>query len=85
MITQNLIDLKYPNLKLISAVILLNNHGPVVLMSENTDKRHRHHGMSRKNFLNSEKILKDIGIDEGERFLDLGSGEGYFQSLPHGP
>ncbi len=44
-------------------------------MAEN---RHEHHGKSSKGFLNSEKILKDIGINEGDRFLDLGSGNGHF-------
>jgi tRNA A58 N-methylase Trm61 len=47
-------------------------------MPENTEKRHDHHGRSSKGFLDSGKILRDIGIKEGDRFLDLGSGEGYF-------
>ena len=46
-----------------------------MLMSE---KRHEHHGRSSKGFLDSEKILKDIGIKKGDRFLDLGSGDGNF-------
>ena len=44
-------------------------------MAEN---RHEHHGKSSKGFLNSENILKDIGINEGDLFLDLGSGNGHF-------
>jgi len=47
-------------------------------MFEKVEKRHEHHGRSSKGFLDSEKILKDIGIRKGDRFLDLGSGEGYF-------
>jgi ubiquinone/menaquinone biosynthesis C-methylase UbiE len=46
-----------------------------MLMSE---KRHEHHSRSSKGFLDSEKILKDIGIKKGDRFLDLGSGDGNF-------
>ncbi len=47
-------------------------------MLEKGEKRHEHHGRSSKGFLNSEKTLEDIGIDKGDRFLDLGAGEGYF-------
>jgi ubiquinone/menaquinone biosynthesis C-methylase UbiE len=36
--------------------------------------------MSSKGFLDSGKVLSDIGINEGDRFLDLGSGEGYFST-----
>ena len=43
-----------------------------------SEKRHEHHGRSSKGFLDSEKILKDIGIKKGDRFLDLGSGDGNF-------
>jgi ubiquinone/menaquinone biosynthesis C-methylase UbiE len=50
----------------------------VMLMSEKAEQRHEHHGRSSKDFLDSEKVLKYIGINEGDRFLDLGSGEGYF-------
>ena len=56
---------------------LLENLDSVTMMSEE-EIRHEHHGRSSKGFLDSEKILKDIGIKEGDRFLDLGSGEGYF-------
>jgi len=47
-------------------------------MSEKGEIRHEHHGRSSKAFLDSGKILKDIGVRKGDRFLDLGSGEGYF-------
>ncbi|VVB70342.1 Putative arsenite methyltransferase [uncultured archaeon] len=42
------------------------------------EKKHEHHGKSSRGFLDSERIQRDIGIKEGDRFLDLGSGEGYF-------
>jgi ubiquinone/menaquinone biosynthesis C-methylase UbiE len=57
---------------------LLESRDIETIMSEEAEKRHEHHGRSSKGFLDSEKILKDIGIKEKDRFLDLGSGEGYF-------
>ena len=47
-------------------------------MSEKTQKRFEHHGKTSRGFLDSGKILSAIGIKVGDRFLDLGSGEGYF-------
>jgi ubiquinone/menaquinone biosynthesis C-methylase UbiE len=47
-------------------------------MSEKAEKRFEHRGKTSKGFLDSGKILSAIGIKEGDRFLDLGSGEGYF-------
>jgi len=47
-------------------------------MSEETEKKHEHHGKSSKGLLDSGKIMRYIGIKESDRFLDLGSGEGYF-------
>ena len=47
-------------------------------MSEEAEKRHEHHGRSSKGFLDSGKVLIVVGVEEGDRFLDLGSGEGYF-------
>ena len=47
-------------------------------MSEEAEKRHEHHGRSSKGFLDSGKVLIAVGVEEGDRFLDLGSGEGYF-------
>jgi ubiquinone/menaquinone biosynthesis C-methylase UbiE len=49
-----------------------------MVMAENVEKRHEHHGKSSKGFLDAGKVLGYIGIVEGDRFLDLGSGEGYF-------
>lgn len=48
------------------------------MMSEKGDKRHDHHGRSSKGFLDVGKVLRCIGINEGDRFLDLGCGDGYF-------
>jgi len=47
-------------------------------MSEETEKKHEHHGKSSKGLLDSGKIMRYIGIKESDRFLDLGTGEGYF-------
>lgn len=47
-------------------------------MLEKAHKRFEHHGKTSRGFLDSGKILSAIGIKEGDRFLDLGSGEGYF-------
>ena len=48
------------------------------MMSEKAEKRFEHHGKTSRGFLDSGKILNAIDIKEGDRFLDLGSGEGYF-------
>ena len=48
------------------------------MVSEVSKKRHEHHGMSSKGFLDAKKVLDVIGIKEGDLFLDLGSSEGYF-------
>jgi len=48
------------------------------MMSEIEEKRHEYRGMSSKGFLDANKVLGVIGIKEGDIFLDLGSGEGYF-------
>jgi hypothetical protein len=37
-------------------------------MSEKAEQRHEHHGRSKKDFLDSGKVPKYIGINEGERF-----------------
>lgn len=48
------------------------------MMEEIARKRHEHHGKSSKGFLDAGKVLRYIGIKEGDRFLDLGCGDGYF-------
>jgi ubiquinone/menaquinone biosynthesis C-methylase UbiE len=57
---------------------LLENRDPETVMAEKAEKKHEHHGKSSKGFLDAGKVLGYIGVSEGDRFLDLGSGEGYF-------
>ena len=47
-------------------------------MAEIAEKRHEHHGRSSRGFLDAGKVLRYIGIREGDQFLDLGCGDGYF-------
>jgi len=47
-------------------------------MAEEAEKRHEHHGRSSKGFLDAGKVLRYVGINEGDRFLDLGCGDGHF-------
>lgn len=44
----------------------------------NESHRHIHHGMSSKDFLDSESIISTIGLKEDQTVLDVGCGEGYF-------
>jgi ubiquinone/menaquinone biosynthesis C-methylase UbiE len=48
------------------------------MMAEIAEKRHEHHGRSSRGFLDAGKVLRYIGVSEGDRFLDLGCGDGYF-------
>jgi ubiquinone/menaquinone biosynthesis C-methylase UbiE len=47
-------------------------------MQNTAEKRHQHKGMSSRDMLDAMKILKDIGLNDGDRFLDAGCGDGYF-------
>ncbi len=47
-------------------------------MQNAAEKRHEHKGMSSRGMLDAMKILKDIGLKNGDRFLDAGCGDGYF-------
>ena len=47
-------------------------------MSNVSEKKHEHKGMSSRNMLDARKILKDIGLKSGDQFLDAGCGDGYF-------
>jgi ubiquinone/menaquinone biosynthesis C-methylase UbiE len=47
-------------------------------MSRVSEKKHEHKGMSSRNMLDAVKILKDIGLEKGDRFLDAGCSDGYF-------
>lgn len=42
----------------------------------NESHRHIHHGMSSKDFLDSESIISTIGLKEDQTVLDVGCGEG---------
>lgn len=44
----------------------------------NESHRHIHHGMSSKEFLDSESIISTIGLKEDQTVLDVGCGEGHF-------
>lgn len=44
----------------------------------NASHRHIHHGMSSKEFLDSERIISTLGLKEDETVLDVGCGEGHF-------
>lgn len=41
-------------------------------------RKHIHHGMSSREFLDAERILEAVEIREGDTVLDLGCGEGHF-------
>jgi len=47
-------------------------------MSRVSEKKHEHKGMSSRKMLDAMKILKDIGLNKGDRFLDAGCSDGYF-------
>ncbi len=52
----------------------------IVLDGERMDekkKMHEHKGRSSRGFLDASKILGDIGLKEGDYFLDDGCGDGY--------
>lgn len=48
------------------------------MMAEIAEKRHEHHGRSSRGLLDAGKVLRYIGVNEGDRFLDMGCGDGYF-------
>lgn len=47
-------------------------------MAHNPQQGHRHAGMSSKAFLNAERVLQETGLKRGDKFLDVGCGEGHF-------
>ena len=47
-------------------------------MSNVSEKKHEHKGRSSREMLDARKILKDIGLKSGDKFLDAGCGDGYF-------
>ena len=47
-------------------------------MADNSEQRHHHAGKSSKAFLNAERVLQETGLKSGDKFLDVGCGDGYF-------
>jgi len=47
-------------------------------MSNAAEKKHEHKGRSSREMLDAMKILNDIGLKSGDKFLDAGCGDGYF-------
>ena len=47
-------------------------------MSNAAEKKHEHKGRSSRDMLDAMKILNDIGLKSGDKFLDAGCGDGYF-------
>jgi ubiquinone/menaquinone biosynthesis C-methylase UbiE len=47
-------------------------------MPDNSHQGHRHAGMSSKAFLNADRALQETSLKKGDRFLDVGCGEGHF-------
>jgi hypothetical protein len=51
-------------------------------MVEESEKWYEHHSRASKGFLDAGKVLRYIGINEGDRFLDLGVAMVIFLLLP---
>ncbi len=47
-------------------------------MAENPQGGHYHAGRSSKAFLDAERVIREIGLNNGDKFLDVGCGEGRF-------
>ena len=46
--------------------------------NNNNSGRHEHHGKSSKGMFDNDKILKMIGLKEGQAFMDGGCADGHF-------
>ena len=47
-------------------------------MAHNSPQGHEHAGKSSKAYLNAERVLQETGLKSGDKFLDVGCGDGYF-------
>jgi len=47
-------------------------------VAHNSPQEHHHAGKSSKAYLNAERVLQETGLKSGDKFLDVGCGEGYF-------
>jgi ubiquinone/menaquinone biosynthesis C-methylase UbiE len=47
-------------------------------VTNNSEQGHHHAGKSSKAYLNAERVLQETGLKSGDKFLDVGCGEGYF-------
>jgi ubiquinone/menaquinone biosynthesis C-methylase UbiE len=47
-------------------------------VAENPLQGHHHAGMSSKAFLDAERVIQEIELKNGDKFLDVGCGEGRF-------
>jgi len=47
-------------------------------VADNSQQGHHHAGKSSKAYLNAERVLQETGLKSGDKFLDVGCGEGYF-------
>jgi ubiquinone/menaquinone biosynthesis C-methylase UbiE len=47
-------------------------------VADSSQQGHHHAGMSSKEFLNAERVIQEISLKNGDKFLDVGCGEGRF-------
>jgi ubiquinone/menaquinone biosynthesis C-methylase UbiE len=47
-------------------------------VADSSHQGHYHAGMSSKAFLDAERVIREISLKQGDKFLDVGCGEGRF-------
>jgi ubiquinone/menaquinone biosynthesis C-methylase UbiE len=47
-------------------------------VADSSHQGHYHAGMSSKAFLNADRVIQEISLNNGDKFLDVGCGEGRF-------